>query len=30
MLQTVIIAGGIKNQRVIESMGRTPRHEFVP
>lgn len=30
MVQTVLIRGGIKNQRVIEAMRSTPRHEFVP
>lgn len=30
MVETIIIPGGIQNQRVIEAMGSTPRHEFVP
>ncbi|MGM0485357.1 MAG: protein-L-isoaspartate O-methyltransferase family protein, partial [Planctomycetota bacterium] len=30
MVQTVVIQGGIKNQRVIKAMADTPRHEFVP
>ena len=29
MVREIIIAGGIKNERVIKSMGETPRHEFV-
>ena len=30
MVDEEIIAAGVKNQRVIESMRTTPRHEFVP
>lgn len=30
MVETVIIQGGIQNQRVIKAMANTPRHEFVP
>ncbi|MFW6168906.1 MAG: protein-L-isoaspartate(D-aspartate) O-methyltransferase [Planctomycetota bacterium] len=30
MVHTVLIQGGIKNQRVINAMANTPRHEFVP
>jgi len=30
MVQQAVIGSGIKNQRVIESMLETPRHEFVP
>lgn len=30
LIQNVLIPGGIKDQRVLESIGTTPRHEFVP
>lgn len=30
LVQNVLIPGGIKNPRVLESMGKTPRHDFVP
>lgn len=30
MVESEIVAAGVKNPRVIESMKRTPRHEFVP
>lgn len=30
MVEEYVIAGGVTNQRVIESMLRTQRHEFVP
>lgn len=30
MVHTAVIGAGIQNQRVIESMDSTPRHEFVP
>jgi protein-L-isoaspartate(D-aspartate) O-methyltransferase len=30
MVATTVIEAGVKNQRVIEAMRNTPRHEFVP
>ena len=30
MVESQVCAGGVKNPRVLESMLRTPRHEFVP
>lgn len=30
LVQNVLIPGGIKDQRVLQSMSTTPRHEFVP
>jgi protein-L-isoaspartate(D-aspartate) O-methyltransferase len=30
LVQNVLIPGGIKDRRVLDSVGTTPRHEFVP
>jgi len=30
LIQNVLIPGGIRDRRVLESIGSTPRHEFVP
>lgn len=30
LIQNVLIPGGIKDKRVLDSVGRTERHEFVP
>jgi len=30
LIRNVLIPGGIRDQRVLDSMGKTPRHEFVP
>ncbi len=30
MVEEEIVGAGVKNPRVIEAMGKTPRHEFVP
>jgi protein-L-isoaspartate(D-aspartate) O-methyltransferase len=30
MVQEEIVEGGVKNERVIDAMRKTPRHEFVP
>jgi protein-L-isoaspartate(D-aspartate) O-methyltransferase len=30
LVSNVLIPGGIKDERVLKSMGETPRHEFVP
>ena len=30
MVQTAVIGSGVKHERVIQSMLKTPRHEFVP
>jgi protein-L-isoaspartate(D-aspartate) O-methyltransferase len=30
LVQNVLIPGGIKDQRVLQSVGTTPRHDFVP
>lgn len=30
MVQTALVAEGISNQRVLDAMRRTPRHEFMP
>ena len=30
MVEEEIVGGGVKNERVIQAMRDTPRHEFVP
>jgi len=30
LVQNVLVPGGVKDPRVLESIGNTPRHEFVP
>jgi len=30
LIRNVLLPGGIRDQRVLDSMGKTPRHEFVP
>ncbi|MEN6558182.1 MAG: hypothetical protein ABFC54_08395, partial [Thermoguttaceae bacterium] len=30
MVDSEIVAAGVKNPRVVEAMRKTPRHEFVP
>lgn len=30
LIQNVLIPGGIRDKRVLDSVGKTPRHEFVP